>query len=66
MTATPSRPASPRFPSIIGGMVERDGIKSIYAGLSASLMRQAIYGTARMGLHRTFSDMLQEVGGKSD
>merc|ERR1712070_1186429 len=36
---------------------------SVYNGLSASLMRQAIYGTARMGLHRTFSDMLVERNG---
>jgi hypothetical protein len=34
---------------------------SVYAGLSASIMRQAIYGTARIGLHRTFSNKLQEV-----
>eukprot|EP00619_Florenciella_sp_RCC1007_P007578 CAMPEP_0205916606 /NCGR_PEP_ID=MMETSP1325-20131115/8616_1 /ASSEMBLY_ACC=CAM_ASM_000708 /TAXON_ID=236786 /ORGANISM="Florenciella sp., Strain RCC1007" /LENGTH=326 /DNA_ID=CAMNT_0053283909 /DNA_START=166 /DNA_END=1146 /DNA_ORIENTATION=+ len=58
----PGQP-KPSFPAIIGGMVQKDGITSIYAGLSASLMRQAIYGTARMGLHRTFSDMLQERNG---
>ena len=33
---------------------------SVYNGLSAALMRQAIYGTARIGLHRTFSDKLME------
>ena len=32
---------------------------SIYAGLSASLLRQAVYGTARIGLHRSFSSELQ-------
>lgn len=27
------------------------------------MMRQAVYGTARLGLHRTFSNMLQERRG---
>ncbi|CAM9857591.1 unnamed protein product [Phaeothamnion confervicola] len=56
------RPDAPKqsFPALLATMVQRDGFRSIYAGLSAALMRQAIYGTARIGLHRTFSDMLQE------
>ena len=44
-------------------MVAKDGIRSIYAGLSASLTRQCTYGTARMGIHRSISDMLQERNG---
>eukprot|EP00597_Dinobryon_sp_UTEXLB2267_P006035 CAMPEP_0170079160 /NCGR_PEP_ID=MMETSP0019_2-20121128/15617_1 /TAXON_ID=98059 /ORGANISM="Dinobryon sp., Strain UTEXLB2267" /LENGTH=244 /DNA_ID=CAMNT_0010292491 /DNA_START=213 /DNA_END=947 /DNA_ORIENTATION=+ len=40
-------------------MIKNEGFTSIYAGLSASLMRQAVYGTARIGLHRTFSTELQ-------
>lgn len=51
----------PSFPALLSHMVKTEGISSIYAGLSAALMRQAIYGTARIGLHRTFSDKLQEV-----
>jgi len=35
-----------------------EGLKALYSGLSAALLRQAIYGTARIGLHRTFSDKL--------
>lgn len=35
------------------------GFTSIYSGLSAAIARQASYGTARIGLHRTFSDALQ-------
>eukprot|EP00903_Cladosiphon_okamuranus_P005394 g5382.t1 len=50
----------PSFPTLLSQMVKTEGISSIYAGLSAALMRQAIYGTARIGLHRTFSDKLQE------
>ncbi|CAN0403048.1 unnamed protein product, partial [Laminaria digitata] len=51
----------PSFPSLLTHMVKTEGISSVYAGLSAAIMRQAIYGTARIGLHRTFSDKLQEV-----
>jgi solute carrier family 25 oxoglutarate transporter 11 len=46
--------------SILSGMIKKDGFKSIYSGLSASLMRQAVYGTARIGLHRSFSEQLLE------
>jgi solute carrier family 25 oxoglutarate transporter 11 len=41
-------------------MIKEGGVGSIYAGIDASIMRQAIYGTARIGLHRTFSDMIEE------
>lgn len=44
--------------SVIVNLVKKEGVGAAYAGLSASLMRQAIYGTARIGLHRTFSDKL--------
>ena len=51
------------IPSAMGLMMsvyQKDGIKSLYTGLSAALLRQAIYGTARIGLHRTFSNHLLE------
>ena len=54
---------APNFVSLLYGMVKKDGIKSIYAGLSASLTRQCTYGTARMGIHRSMSDWLQERNG---
>jgi hypothetical protein len=56
-TLNPGVP-KPNFVQLIAKMVRDEGIKSVYAGLSAALMRQAIYGTARIGLHRTFSDRL--------
>lgn len=34
--------------------------------LSASIMRQAVYGTARLGLHREFSDILKKKQGGGD
>lgn len=55
-------PGMPK-PSSIGilmDMVKTQGVSSIYAGLSASLMRQAVYGTARIGLHRSISNELSE------
>lgn len=53
----------PSFVGILSEMVAKEGFASVYNGLSASLMRQAIYGTARMGLHRTISDHLVERNG---
>jgi len=56
-TINPNKPLPSAF-SMLRDMILKDGIKSIYAGLSASLMRQAVYGTARIGLHRSFSEHL--------
>merc|ERR1719199_1669954 len=53
----PGKPV-PSFPGIIKGMVQREGVGSIYMGLDAAIGRQMVYGTARIGLHRTFSDAL--------
>jgi solute carrier family 25 oxoglutarate transporter 11 len=50
----------PTFYALLIGLVQKEGITAIYAGLSASLMRQAVYGTARIGLHRTISNHLLE------
>lgn len=57
-----THPGAPR-PStgvLLSQMIEKEGFLSIYSGLSASLMRQAVYGTARIGLHRSFSERLIE------
>lgn len=42
-------------------MVKNDGITSIYKGVDAAIGRQMVYGTARIGLHRMFSDKLVEM-----
>jgi len=44
--------------TILREMIRAEGVKSIYAGLSAALLRQATYGTARIGLHQSFSNYL--------
>ena len=42
-------------------MVKHDGFFSIYKGVDAAIGRQLVYGTARIGLHRKFSDKLVEM-----
>lgn len=43
-------------------IVQNDGFLGLYRGYSAAFMRQAIYGSARMGLFRVFSDAMREPG----
>lgn len=48
--------------SLIGtgsAIIREEGWLALYSGYSAAVLRQAVYGTARLGLFRTFSDMLQ-------
>jgi len=49
--------------TILSEMAKKEGFLSLYTGLSASLMRQAVYGTARIGLHRSISQELQSRNG---
>jgi len=55
----PGKPI-PGFTTIITNIVKSDGITSVYKGVDAAIGRQMVYGTARIGLHRTFSDKLVE------
>jgi solute carrier family 25 oxoglutarate transporter 11 len=55
-------PGQPR-PGAVGvlkSIIQKEGISGVYAGLSAAVIRQATYGTARIGLHQTFSNWLIE------
>jgi solute carrier family 25 oxoglutarate transporter 11 len=52
--------------AVASQIVAREGFFGLYAGLSASIMRQAVYGTARLGLHREFSDRLKASKGGGD
>ena len=56
----PSSQPKPSFIALLSTMIRNEGFLSIYTGLSAAYMRQAVYGTARIGLHRSFSDYLIE------
>jgi len=48
----------PSFFGIAGKVYGEGGVKGLYAGVSAGIYRQMVYGTARMGMHRAVSDEL--------
>ncbi len=48
------------------GMIKESGYMSLYDGLSAGILRQVFYATARFGLFETFRDRLHEIRGKTD
>ena len=48
------------------GMIQKQGLMSVYDGLSAGVLRQVFYATSRFGLFETFRDMLHEYRGKTD
>ena len=45
---------------------ETGGIRGLYDGLSAGILRQVFYASSRFGLFETFRDMLHEYRGKTD
>lgn len=45
---------------------ETGGVRGLYDGLSAGVLRQVFYATSRFGLFETFRDMLLEYRGKID
>ena len=46
------------FWSFLRNTSKKDGIMSLYAGLSAGLLRQVFYATSRFGLFELFRDEL--------
>jgi solute carrier family 25 oxoglutarate transporter 11 len=55
-----STAARPSALKVIRDIIAADGPGGLYKGLSASLTRQATYGTARIGLYSAFSDMVRQ------
>ena len=53
----------PPFYTILADMIKKDGVASIYSGITAAYGRQCVYGTARIGLFRTISDYITKVNG---
>ena len=41
-------------------LIKEEGVGSLYKGLSAGLLRQATYTTARLGIYQYISDALTE------
>lgn len=56
-------PGSAHAMSVAGNIIREEGFMSLYNGLSAGILRQAVYTTARLGLFSTFLDRLS--GGNS-
>lgn len=54
--------ASGSLPGTFMSIVKNEGVAGLYAGYSAAILRQMVYGTARLGLFRVFSNQLQEDG----
>ena len=48
---------------VAGDIVAKDGFGSLYKGLSAGLLRQATYTTARMGIFEELKGVLKERNG---
>jgi solute carrier family 25 oxoglutarate transporter 11 len=48
------------------GMIEKQGLMSVYDGLGAGVMRQVFYASSRFGLFEIFRDKLHEYRGKTD
>jgi solute carrier family 25 (mitochondrial dicarboxylate transporter), member 10 len=46
------------------GYASRDGVFSLWSGLSASLLRQSTYSTARFGVYNYFARQAMELSGK--
>jgi len=61
-----TRSVRPSAITIASNAVRSDGVRALYAGLSAAATRQAIYGTARIGLHTAFSNQMRAMQGGGD
>lgn len=47
--------------AIARNVIKDEGVKGLFSGLSAAIMRQAVYGTAKIGLHDSFSQSLKKM-----
>ena len=46
--------------SVASGIIKNEGFGALYTGISAGLLRQATYTTARLGIHAKIVDFLKE------
>lgn len=58
-----TRPRASAF-LVAKNIVTKGRFLDLYEGLSAGLLRQAVYGTARLGFFYTFEDMLKQKANK--
>jgi len=55
-----TRAEAPGILATARSILRSEGVAGLYAGLSASYLRQLVYGSARLGLFRKFSDAFRE------
>lgn len=48
---------APTVGGVIKNVVQNEGILGFYGGLSASILRQATYTTARLGVYNVLEDL---------
>jgi len=48
---------------VAANIIKNEGFTTLYTGLSAGLLRQATYTTARLGLHTNITNKLKEING---
>jgi len=51
--------------TVASDIIAKDGFGALYKGLSAGLLRQATYTTARLGLFNGFNDQLKSMNGSN-
>ena len=56
--ASASGAPSVTFPRFIANMIKNHGVRSLYDGLTAGILRQTVYATSRVGLFEVFRDEL--------
>lgn len=56
--------AKPSTFSVVSGIVKNEGIKTLYTGLSAGLLRQATYTTTRLGIYTWLFETFSDPSGK--
>jgi len=58
--------ASPSFVKFASATVAKDGVLSLYSGLSAGITRQVFYATSRFGLYEVYRDAVMKMRGRSE
>jgi len=56
--------AKPSTFSVISGIIKNEGIRTLYTGLSAGLLRQATYTTTRLGIYTWLFETFSDPSGK--
>ena len=58
------RTAPPPLASVLLGVVRHEGLRTLYTGLSAALLRQATYTTTRLGIYTSLLERFSSPDGR--